>query len=82
MHSVTLQCLTAVHVCERMYRFVLRNYMAQEVIEKAEAGDFSGVRNLLQLLKDPYGLGGSAGRFTANYCYRAKSSDTMGSAVM
>lgn len=38
-------------------RFVLRNYMAQEVIEKAETGDFTGVRSLLQLLKDPYGLG-------------------------
>lgn len=35
-------------------RLILRNYMAQDAIELAEAGDYSGVRNLLQILNKPY----------------------------
>jgi len=35
-------------------RFVLRNYLAQEAIEKAEQGDFSMVNDLLDLLQNPF----------------------------
>ena len=35
-------------------RYVLRNYLVQESIEKAEQGDFSEVDRLLNLLKNPY----------------------------
>ncbi|PSN50911.1 UPF0061 protein [Blattella germanica] len=35
-------------------RYILRNWMAQSAIEKAEKDDFSEVRFLFQLLKNPY----------------------------
>ena len=35
-------------------KFVLRNHLAQEAIAKAEAGDFSEVRALHELLRRPY----------------------------
>ena len=35
-------------------KYVLRNYMAQQAIDKATAGDFNEVQQLLQLLRDPY----------------------------
>ena len=35
-------------------RYVLRNWMAQAAIEKAEAGDFEEVRKLLRVLKRPF----------------------------
>jgi uncharacterized protein YdiU (UPF0061 family) len=35
-------------------RYVLRNYLVQESIEKAERGDFSEVDRLLNLLKNPF----------------------------
>lgn len=35
-------------------KYVLRNYLAQLAIDKAEMGDFSLVRELLTLLKKPY----------------------------
>ncbi|CAM9341192.1 unnamed protein product [Ectocarpus sp. 12 AP-2014] len=34
--------------------FILRNWVAQEAIEDAEKGDFSGVQRVLRLLESPY----------------------------
>ena len=34
--------------------YILRNYMAEEAIKKAENGDFSGVNNLLESLLNPF----------------------------
>ncbi len=35
-------------------KYVLRNYMAQQAIDKATLGDFTEVERLLQLLRNPY----------------------------
>lgn len=44
--------------CERMRKvnpkYILRNYLAQQAIEKAEKGDFSLVNTLAEVLKAPY----------------------------
>ena len=35
-------------------KYILRNYLAQEVIEAAQEGDFSVLNKLLEVLKNPF----------------------------
>lgn len=41
-------------MCQVNPRYVLRNWMAQSAIEKAEKDDFSEVQFLLKVLQNPY----------------------------
>jgi uncharacterized protein YdiU (UPF0061 family) len=35
-------------------KYILRNYLAQEVIEQAEQGQYDGLKRLFEILTDPY----------------------------
>ncbi|HHI75847.1 MAG TPA: YdiU family protein [Gammaproteobacteria bacterium] len=41
-------------MCAVNPRYILRNYLAQQAIERAEAGDFSEVKRLLKVLERPF----------------------------
>lgn len=36
------------------FRFILRNYIAQNAIEAAEQGDFQEMKRVMKLLENPY----------------------------
>ena len=48
--SLLVICNTESTIC----RYVLRNWIGQQAIEKAEQGDYSEVQRVLKLLQNPY----------------------------
>lgn len=70
-YSARLSAESAVPEAERIARmnranpvYILRNYMAQEAIDAANAGNFTLVRDLEQLLKRPYEVQEGAEHYT------------------
>ena len=46
--------LNGCNIFLQCFRFILRNYIAQNAIEAAEKGDYSEVRRVLKILENPY----------------------------
>lgn len=53
-HNKTTSEATVIRMNQVNPKYVLRNYLAQQVIEQAEKGDYSLLHQLYEVLKNPY----------------------------